>query len=128
MNETDIIEKGNICYNIKFKNDKFFNEQSMILNNLEKILNLDNDNRSFILYYLDNNTEQQKQILALIPEIRKYFSCGSWTAINRSVKKKYLSLLRSIYKSMGYSITRKMLPISINNEVIYTQKYIITKL
>jgi len=128
MNETDIIENGNICYNIKYKNDKFYNEQLMILKNLEKILNFDNDNRAFILYYLDNNIEQQKQILALIPEIRKYFPCGTWTAINRNVKKKYLSLLRSIYKTMGYSITRKMLPISINNEVIYTQKYIITKL
>ena len=57
------------------KSDKFKEERKALVDQLVNILNLDSQ-RSFILFELDHNPERQQEIMALVPEIKKYYSHG----------------------------------------------------
>ena len=55
------------------KSDKFKEERQALVNQLIQILDLDAQ-RSFVLYELDYNPTKQEEIMALVPEIKKYYS------------------------------------------------------
>ena len=55
----------------------------------------------YTLYELDKNEEIQKQIMELIPEIRKYYSFSTIIGASEPTKAKrpYLSIIRQLTKS-----------------------------
>ena len=85
---------------MKLKSLLYKKEQDDIINKIINILDLDNEN-SILLYNLDNNKEKQNMILALIPEIRKYYSFSTIIGASEPTKAKrpYLSIIKQITKS-----------------------------
>ena len=102
-------------------------EQDNITDKIINILNLDKDN-GIILYELDNDKNKQNNILALIPEIRKYFSFTSSIGASEPNKSKrpYLSIIRQFTKSK-YNMLSCDYRIKTNGNEIRTKKYIFTK-
>jgi hypothetical protein len=109
------------------KKDIFKDARENLINKFNIILEMTPENMSFYLYHLENNQHKQEQIIALEYDIKKYFKCGTWSYFTKGTKKSYLSLIRSVYKDMDYTITRRNTSISVNNQLIYTQIYVITK-
>lgn len=123
MNPNIIIPKKGFSKKIAF-----INERNNIILQLDNILGFTNNNRSFYLYDLENDTTKQKLILDLIPEIKKYFRTSEWSCFSKDIKKQYLSLIKYIYKDMNFIVKRSGSSISINNIIIYTQLYSILKI
>lgn len=61
---------------MRLKSELYKNEQDEIVDKIISILDLKNKN-IYTLYELDHNEEIQKQIMKLIPEIRKWFAFNS---------------------------------------------------
>jgi hypothetical protein len=118
---------------MRLKSELYYTEQSIIQNKLYNILNLnknDNDNDNYvILYYLDNDNYKQKQILDLIPEIRKYYNFskipGAYYSNNRIVRP-WLSIIKYLTKKQ-FTISSSEFRIKINDKVIRTKKYLFIK-
>jgi hypothetical protein len=122
-------EHSNICA-IKIKGrpkkiEKYQNERENILKKINLILNFNENNNSFILYELDNDIDTQNKVLDLVRDIKEYFPCSKWSFFNATsnLKKEYLSLIRSIYKYMGYTITYKTIKIKKESNIISTIIY-----
>jgi len=81
------------------KSDKYTEERQALVDQLIDILNLDLQ-RSFILYELDHNPEKQEEIMALIPEIKKYYSHGLIGGIKDQDKHKrpWLSIIKHLLR------------------------------
>jgi len=85
--------------------DKYDKERMDILQKMFNILDINENNNTFLLHELDNNDEKQKQILELEPEIKRYFICSSWSCFkDPNIKRKYLSLIKHMLKYMNYNI------------------------
>ena len=65
---------------MRLKSDLYKKEQKEIIDKIIKILDLENK-KYYTLYELDNNEELQKQIMELIPEIRKWYSFNGMKAV-----------------------------------------------
>jgi hypothetical protein len=102
----------------KTKKDMFYNEQLQIVEKINKILNINENNNTFILDQLNNDLEKQKEILNLVDEIKKYFKYNTWTFF-KGVDNKWLSLVRSVYKNTGYILMYKQVRNSSGNYIIY---------
>lgn len=86
------------------KDLKYAKERKMVLDNLLNILNVTKDNNIFYIDDLEKNNIQQQQILDLEEDVKKFFSCSTWTYFVRSdIDKKYISLTKSILKNMEIS-------------------------
>jgi hypothetical protein len=108
--------------------DIYLNERLQVVDKLNKILGLDDINDNFILFELENNEDKQKQIYGLENDIKNYFKYAKWSYFNgRKSNKGYLSILKSIYKSMNYSIFSKSYKIKKEDKLIHTKKYFIVK-
>ena len=83
--------------------DKYKNEREEICKKLIAILKLD-DNNSFILCELDEDTEKQTAILNMKEEIQKCFAVSSISTFkpDRQCKRPYLNLVRGILRQQGY--------------------------
>lgn len=110
---------------MKLKSILYKKEQEELIEQVINILELDNNN-SIILYNLDNDKNKKDKILALIPEIRKYFSFTSIIGASEptKVKRPYLSIIRQLTKNK-YKLNSYDYRIKQNgNEDIRTKKYI----
>ena len=85
------------------KRTKYVNERSELLKKLYFILGITDTNRIFYLDDLEKNVEKQNQILALIPDVKQYFTYGTWAYFSKpdTQSKPYLSLAKSVIKDMG---------------------------
>lgn len=90
----------------KTKKDLYSTERLDVLNKLNKIININDDNKIINPYNLDNDIEIQNQIFSLIPDIKKFFKYGAFPYFCRKEynNRQYLSLIKSIYKDMGFNI------------------------
>ncbi len=63
---------------------------------------------TYTLYELDKNEEIQKQIMELIPEIRKWFAFNNMKSVGEPerIKRPWLSIIKNLLKSK-YSIENK---------------------
>ena len=102
----------------KTKKDMFYNEQLQIIEKINKILNINENNNTFILDQINNDSDKQKEILDLVDEIKKYFKCNDWSYF-RGVNNQWLSLVRSLYKHTGYDITYKQVRKTSGNHIVY---------
>ena len=108
---------------MRLKSELYKKEQEEIVDKIVKILDLENKTE-YTLYELDKNEEIQKQIMELIPEIRKYYSFNGIKAVGEpnKIKRPWLSIIKHLIKqkynmvSLDYHFTEE-------GNHIRTQKY-----
>lgn len=90
---------------MRLKSELYKKEQEEIVDKIVKILDLENKTE-YTLYELDKNEEIQKQIMELIPEIRKYYAFNNLKAVGEPNKRKrpWLSIIKNLLKTK-YNIT-----------------------
>ena len=113
---------------IRLKSELYKKEQEEIVDKIILILDLENKN-TYTLYELDNNENIQKQIMDLIPEIRKWFSFNNLKAVGEPTKRKrpWLSIIKQLTKT-SYELLSEDCRISNNGKEIRTHQYTFTKL
>ena len=84
--------------------EKYQTEREDICKRLISIIELD-DNKSFLLCDLDNDTEKQNKIIEMKEEIQKYFACSTISSFkpNFECKRPYLNIVRSILRQQNYT-------------------------
>ena len=92
---------------MRLKSELYKKEQEEIVDKIISILDLENKTE-YTLYELDKNEEIQKQIITLIPEIRKYYSFNGIKAVGEpsKIKRPWLSIIKNLLKSK-YTIESK---------------------
>jgi hypothetical protein len=115
---------------MRLKSELYKKEQEEIVEKIVKILDLENKTE-YTLYELDKNEEIQKQIMTLIPEIRKYYSFNGIKAVGEpsKIKRPWLSIIKNLLKSK-YTIESKEYRFfnEKENKYLRTQKYIFHKI
>ena len=113
---------------MRLKSELFKKEQDEIIEKIITILDLENKT-TYTLYELDNNEEIQKQIMELIPEIRKWFSFNGIKAVGKpsKIKRPWLSIIKHLIKSK-YKMESKDFQFTENGQYIRTHVYFFTKL
>jgi hypothetical protein len=127
QNKLNIRLYGYIIYsNMRVKlSEKYKDERENICNRIIEILDLD-ENNSFLLNDLDNDTDKQNAILDMKDEIKKYFavSCLSSFKPNAKCKRPHISIIRGILKQQGYTFQGNSLITSLNDgKYTSTTKY-----
>lgn len=113
---------------MRSKSELYKKEQMQIANKIIDILNLD-ENNQIVLYHLENDHEKVKQIMDLIPDIRKYFCFGTIAGVEcpSNLKRPWMSIIRQITK-LTHSLTYKDKQLTINGRKIRTHVFTFTKL
>ena len=108
---------------MRLKSELYKKEQEEIVDKIIVILDLENKN-SYTLYELDNNEEIQKQIMELIPEIRKWYSFNNMKAVGEPEKRKrpWLCIIKQLIKTK-YNIVSSDYRMIDNGVEIITHKY-----
>ena len=108
---------------MRLKSELYKKEQEEIVDKIVKILDLENKTE-YTLYELDKNEEIQKQIIELIPEIRKYYAFNNLKAVGEPNKRKrpWLSIIKNLLKSK-YTIESIDFRMMNNDVEIRTHKY-----
>jgi len=118
-----MIRTGSVSKKVVFEK-----EQREILNKILSILGLDKENNTFTLYQLSKTPEKIEEILALKPDIAKYFSASGWVCFRNEERsdKEHVVLLRNILKTFNikYKIETQRFAIEKNVHGT-TQKYTI---
>jgi hypothetical protein len=94
---------------MRLKSELYAKEQEEIAKKIVTILDLSHKS-VYTLYELDNNTIIQETIMALIPEIRKYYSFNGIKAVGEpeQLKRPWLSIIKHLLKST-YNIQCKLI-------------------
>ena len=108
---------------MRLKSELYKKEQEEIVDKIITILDLENKTE-YTLYELDKNEEIQKQIMELIPEIRKYYAFNNLKAVGEPNKRKrpWLSIIKNLLKSK-YTIESVDFRMMDNDVEIRTHKY-----
>ena len=108
---------------MRLKSELYKKEQEEIVDKIIKILDLENKTE-YTLYELDKNEEIQKQIMVLIPEIRKYYSFNGIKAVGEpnKIKRPWLSIIKNLLKTK-YNIVSKDFQFTENEIHIRTHIY-----
>ena len=111
---------------MKSKSLLYEEEQEEIIEKLISALDLDEEN-SIILYEFDKDYDKQRNIMSLIPKIRKYFTTKNISGINgKKCKRPYMSIIRSLVGKI-YNICSSDLRMKVDKKVIRTKKYIFSR-
>lgn len=108
---------------MRLKSELYKKEQEEIVDKIIKILDLENKTE-YTLYELDKNEEIQKQIMVLIPEIRKYYAFNNMKSVGEPNKRKrpWLSIIKNLLKTK-YNIVSKDFQFTENEFHIRTHIY-----
>ena len=108
---------------MRLKSELYKKEQEEIVNKIITILDLENKTE-YTLYELDKNEEIQKQIMVLIPEIRKYYAFNNMKSVGEPNKRKrpWLSIIKNLLKTK-YNIVSKDFQFTENEIHIRTHIY-----
>ena len=111
---------------MRLKSELYQKEQDEIVEKIITILDLENKN-AYTLYELDNNEEIKKQIMELIPEIRKWFSFNNMNAVGEpsNTKRPWLCIIKQLLKEK-YNIESKDFQFTENRKYIRTHIYSFT--
>ena len=112
---------------MRYKSELYKKEQIELSNKIIDILELDQHNQ-VILYYLDNDKQKTDKIMALVPELRKYFTFYHIVGLEspEAVKRPWLSIIRNITK-LTHNMTYKDKQLTINGKIIRSKIYTFTK-
>jgi len=97
------------------KKELYKKEREEIINDLNKIIGIDEKNNSIFLYELERNDKVKEYIRMNLKRIRRYHKTGSWGYFSNELSKgkgNEIGLLRSLYNDNDYDIISKM---KINN-------------
>lgn len=89
------------------KVDECVKEREEILREILEILEITEKNKMYSLKELDENEEKKRKIEDMAPKIKEVFICSKWNYFmhkTRESKRRYLSLVRSVFKSMDVKI------------------------
>ena len=113
---------------MRLKSELYKKEQEEIVNKIITILDLENNN-VINLCDLDSDINKQKQIMELIPEIRKYYSFNGIKAVGEpsKIKRPWLSIIKHLIK-MKYSMVSLDYHFTEEGNHIRTQKYCFDKI
>ena len=115
---------------MRLKSELYKKEQEEIVDKIIFILDLENNN-IINLCDLDNEYDKQKQIMELIPEIRKYYSFNGIKAVGEpsKIKRPWLSIIKHLTKEK-YNLESKEYRFfgEKENKYLRTQKYIFHKI
>jgi hypothetical protein len=105
----------------------FKEERQKIVMELEKLMGLSETNRGVLLYDLEHNEKLKEYLQQIIPQIRKYYKCGTWNYfIQPEEYRDIIGLLKSILKNENYQLINKKKFLDITGvKKLYTQLYII---
>lgn len=108
---------------MRLKSELYKKEQDEIIDKIITILDLENKN-TYTLYELDKNEEIQKNIIELIPEIRKWFSFNGIKAVGEpnKIKRPWLSIIKHLLK-IKYKIESKDFQFTEKGQYIRTHIY-----
>lgn len=90
----------------------YTNERNELLQKMFNILEISKEHNTISLKKLDEDTDMQQKIIDLIPDIKKYFVCSRWSYFSNQhtdFKRSYLSLIKSVLKSMDINIKSKII-------------------
>jgi hypothetical protein len=92
---------------MRTKKEVYKKEQDEIINKIILIVGIEN-NKQITLYELDNDIKKQKEIMNLIPDIRKYFSFNNLKAVGEPerIKRPWLSIIKQLTKEK-YTLHKK---------------------
>ena len=80
-------------------------ERAEILQEVFRILGIDENNNKFFLDDLDNDIQKQNDIIGIMEPVRKYFICGKWSCfVNINVKRYWFSMIKYILKEFDYKL------------------------
>lgn len=103
-------------------------EREGVIDELNIILGITETNNIFYLSLIDDDAAKQRQILDLEAKIKLYFNYSHWPFFSKDIKKrKCLSLIKSIYKDMHYTMTPILKAVMINNKKHHRTGYIVEK-
>jgi hypothetical protein len=109
---------------MRLKSELYKKEQEEIVDKIITILDLENKTE-YTLHELDKNEVIQKQIMELIPEIRKYYSFNGMKAVGEpnKIKRPYLSIIKHLIK-MKYRMISLDYHFTEEGNHVRTQKYV----
>ena len=109
---------------MRLKSELYTKEQEEIVNKIVTILDLENK-KTYTLFELDNNREIQEKIMALIPEIRKYYSFNGIKAVGEPerIKRPWLSIIKHLLKKT-YNLVTNEVRITAEGKEIRTMEYV----
>ena len=92
---------------MRTKKKVYKKEQDEIIHKIISIVGIE-DNKQITLYELDNYIKKQKEIMNLIPDIRKYFSFNNLKAVGEPerIKRPWLSIIKQLTKKQ-YTLHKK---------------------
>ena len=114
---------------MRTKKEVYKKEQDEIIHKIISIVGIE-DNTQITLYELDNDIKKQKEIMNLIPDIRKYFSFNNLKAVGEPerIKRPWLSIMKQLTKEK-YKLTNKHCRLyQDGGKVIRTMNYTFTKI
>jgi hypothetical protein len=112
---------------MRLKSELYKKEQDDITDKIISILDLENKH-TYTLYELDKNENIQKQLMELIPEIRKWFAFNNIKAVGEPerIKRPWLSIIKKLI-TPKYSIESKGFHFKKEEKWLMTQQYIFAK-
>ena len=112
---------------MRYKSELYNKEQINLSNKIINILELD-ENSQIILYHLDTDKNKTDKIIALTPELRKYFAYDDIVGISRpnNVKRPWLSIVRHVTK-LTHTMISKDKQLTVNGKTLRTKLYTFNK-
>lgn len=108
---------------------KYKIERNEVLNKIMEILGITDDNMKFYLWDLENSDTKKESIMELKDNISEYFTSKTSSIFRKAdneTKRPYLSLIRLVFKQMGYEIVVTGKSIKRNDISFKTSAYLIS--
>ena len=128
-NSSNVNENNKRCKKTRnklTKKEQYVNERKEVIMEIYNLLKINEKNKTFTLYEIENSNEIKSKIDDLDSRIKKYFKVGNW---NYYIQKKngltspIIGLFRAILKDNDIDLTKKDISIIIDGKRYRTTKY-----
>jgi len=111
------------------KKQLYKEERKQFLEDLNKIINIDDEHNTIIVYSINNSFELKDFISNNQDKIKKIFNYSRWSYFikDRNNKSEISSLIKNIYKHEKYDIFTKRVNVKDDNNIIQTNQLIFYK-
>jgi hypothetical protein len=131
QNSSSILKGDNINENGKrmkrrSKKEMYIQEREEIIKELFDVIKITNENKTFILYEIENSQELKNKIEELEERIKKCYKTGNWNYYiqrNNGELSPVIGLLRSIFRDNNIELTKKDISLTLDGKKIRTTKY-----
>lgn len=108
------------------KKVQFINERDEIIKKIYEILKIDDNNKTFLLYDIENSEEIKNKLSEMDEKIKKFFKVGNWNYYiqkNNGIQSPTIGLIRALLKDSNIDLTKKDISMMVNGKKIRTTKY-----